>query len=402
MKPIQELLQIRKQKGYEIANTKKVVMNGYKWVVPSQNSNKTYDVILRLDKSVCTCPDFVERGLKCKHIFAVEITTSKTLNQDGTTTIVQTKKITYSQNWKAYDKSQIEEKDKFLELLGELIETIPEPNYVFGRPKMPMRDLLFASALKVYTQFSLRRFSSDMRMAKDKGFIDNTPCYSMISKFMRNEELMPLLQKLITLTALPLRSVESQFAIDSSGFRTTRFNEYCVEKHGIRKEHKFIKAHICIGTKTNVITAVKITDENGADCPQFIPLSKETFESGFLIGEMSGDKAYSSRDNIGYIDQIGGTAFIPFKTNATGKPRGKSHKWRDMYHYYMLNRDEFMEHYHKRFNVESTFNMVKSKFNDSLKSTTPIAQFNELLLKLLCHNIVVVIHEQNEVNMRCA
>ena len=30
---------------------------------------------------------------------------------------------------------------------------------------------------------------------------------------------------------MPLKAVETKFAIDSSGFRTTKFNDYCRETH---------------------------------------------------------------------------------------------------------------------------------------------------------------------------
>ena len=157
---IQRQLQIRKQKGYEIAKQSKIVLNGQKWLVPSQSSSKKYEVILRLDKSVCTCLDFLERGIKCKHIFAVEIKLSKEINADGSITI--TKKITYPQNWALYNKGQIEEKSRFMELLSDLVNSVEESQgKAIRRPFMSIRDLLFASTLKVYTNFSLRRFMSD-------------------------------------------------------------------------------------------------------------------------------------------------------------------------------------------------------------------------------------------------
>jgi len=198
---------------------------------------------------------------------------------------------------------------------------------------------------------------------------------------------------------MPLRSVETKFAIDSTGFRTTRFNEYCKEKHNTGREHQWIKAHLCTGVKTNIVTSVEITDENGADCPLFIPLTERTYQNGFTIEEMSADKAYSSRDNYSYVDHIGGTAFIPYRSNATGKPRGKSHVWRKMFNYFTYNREEFLQHYHLRSNVESTNNMIKAKFTDVVRSKDKIAQTNEVLLKILCHNICVVIQEMHELGI---
>ena len=71
-----------------------------------------------------------------------------------------------------------------------------------------------------------------------------------------------------------------------------------------------------------------------------------------------------------------------------------------MYHYFQLNQEEFMAHYHKRSNVETTFHMIKAKFGDKLLSKNEVAQKNELLCKVLAHNIVVLIHEIEELGIR--
>ena len=36
-----------------------------------------------------------------------------------------------------------------------------------------------------------------------------------------------------------------------------------------------------------------------------------------------------------------------------------------MFHFFSLNRETFLSHYHKRSNVESTFSMIKAKFGDA-------------------------------------
>ena len=71
-----------------------------------------------------------------------------------------------------------------------------------------------------------------------------------------------------------------------------------------------------------------------------------------------------------------------------------------MYYYFMLNNDEFYDHYHKRSNVETTMHMIKSKFGDSVKSKTWTAQVNEVLCKVICHNICVVIQEMFELGIK--
>lgn len=67
---------------------------------------------------------------------------------------------------------------------------------------------------------------------------------------------------------------------------------------------------------------------------------------------------------------------------------------------FMYKNDEFCEHYHKRSNVETCFHMIKTKFEERLRSKSQLAQTNELLLKILCHNICVVIQEICELGIK--
>lgn len=64
-----------------------------------------------------------------------------------------------------------------------------------------------------------------------------------------------------------------------------------------------------------------------------------------------------------------------------------------------LRRDEFLRHYHRRSNVETTFHMIKSKFSSRIRSKTPIAQTNEVLCKVLCHNLCVLVQSVYELGI---
>jgi hypothetical protein len=101
------------------------------------------------------------------------------------------------------------------------------------------------------------------------------------------------------------------------------------------------------------------------------------------------------------------TPYIPFKVNSNAnvkvglgpnrtldarrRQKEQTALWRRMYHYYEFNREFFLQRYHKRSNVESTFSMIKAKFGDGLRSNTQTAQVNEALCKVLCHNICCLI-----------
>ena len=127
-------------------------------------------------------------------------------------------------------------------------------------------------------------------------------------------------------------------------------------------------------------------------------MAQTTKDNGFEIKEISADKAYSSRNNLSYVESIGGTAYIPFKSNSRAKPKG-SRIWNKMYHYFNMNKDDFMLHYHKRSNVEATFASIKRKLGDTLKSKNSTSQINELLCKIIAYNITVLIQEMYELGI---
>src|SRR5437588_7242065 len=66
----------------------------------------------------------------------------------------------------------------------------------------------------------------------------------------------------------------------------------------------------------------------------------------------------------------------------------------EAFHFFQFNQEEYMSRYHKRSNVESTFSAIKRKFGDSVASKTDAAMVNEVLCKILCHNLTCLIQEQ--------
>ena len=186
-KDVQLELYEREQRGMRIAATCKLTKKGQIWLVPSQSGHGRYTVRPDPEAPHCTCPDHETRGLKCKHLFAVEFAMKREEHSDGSTTITQTitvtetiQKPTYPQDWPAYNAAQTNEKDKFLSLLHDLCSGIPEPPPANGSPRIPLADAIFAACFKVYSTFSGRRFMSDLRDAQTKGFIGKVPHFNSI------------------------------------------------------------------------------------------------------------------------------------------------------------------------------------------------------------------------------
>jgi hypothetical protein len=389
----------REQRGLIIAATCRLnrLPDGT-WLVPSQTNRDVIAYRVDLEKKTCTCLDHTEGGFTCKHYYAASIVHKRDVLPDGTVietkTVTLTEKKVYKQDWPAYNKAQATEKRRVRVLLHDLCRRLPareRTKAVGGPTPHHPSDAVFAMAYKVYCGFSARRFSTDLLEAHEKGYISRPIPGMKVTAFMEDDYYTPILKELIGFSARPLRSVETAFAIDSSGFGSTRYERWFDHKYGVtRLRCEWVKTHIASGVKTNVVTAVRILDKDAADCPQFVPLVKET-KRHFEIGEVSADKAYLSVENFETVAECGGQAFIAFKSNSTGGVGGMFEK---AFHFFQFNQEEYMTHYHKRSNVESTFSAIKRKFGDSVMSKNPVAMVNEVLCKVLCHNLTCLIQEQ--------
>ncbi len=389
----QPLPTTREQRGREIAKRGGIKQIGTRYAVPSQ-SGSSGGYIVDLVEQTCTCPDYELRRKPCKHQEGVLFGLVWEDSMSAPAVETPAKRKTYSQNWSAYNKAQTTEKARVEMLLKSLCECIesPAPSARGGRPSLPLRDKIFASVMKVYSTLSGRRATSDIRDAAKRGHIEDAPHYNSVFRCLESEETTAILQQLIEESAAPLAVIENvagQFAQDSTGFSTTSYERWFSVKHQrIVSNHTWTKLHVMIGTATNVVTSAKVSSE--ADCPLLPELLRSTAQR-FRVAEVSGDKAYLSKENLEAIEAVGAVPFIPFKINSVGMA-SKSPHWRKMWAHFTLKSDDFLARYHRRSNVESTMNMIKSKFGGSVRSKLPTAQVNEVLSKVLCHNLACIVH----------
>jgi hypothetical protein len=298
-------------------------------------------------------------------------------------------------------------------LLRDLVEDLNEPHTPGsnGRPPIPLREQAFCTVKKLHSQLSSRRAHGLYDRAAQDGHIQRAPGFNTVSRFLNREDAASILRDLIRRSALPLAALDHTFAVDSTGFRSTTFSAYYGAKHGKDLPDSWVKAHICCGVKTHIVADAIITDvvgEGTGDSPNFRPLVESTAK-GFRVLEVVADKAYSSKDNLWAIKELGGEAFIPFKRgritpgafrsgSGHGVPgkHGSGRLWRQAYHYFQANPEMFYARYHQRSNVESVNAAIKRKFGETLKSKTLRAQQNEVLAKILAYNLTVLIHEMHE------
>jgi transposase len=354
-------------------------------------------VTLKEAAATCTCPDFELRRQRCKHIYAVEYTLTREQQPDGATAVTQTTRITYRQDWPVYNAAQTHERGHFLELLRGLCDGIIQPPQPLSRRRHLLTDVVFSVVYKVYFMRSGRRCMSDLRGEDLKPFLGKVPHYNSVFRRLEDPSLTPLLKTLIEESATPLKAVETDFAVDSSGFSTSALVHWYDDRYGRhRHERRWVKVHLMCGVHTHVVTSVEVTPTDSADAPQFAGLVATTAQR-FSVQEVSADKAYLSLDNLQVVAGIGAIAYILFKQRTTGvRPDAL---WNRMWHYYMFERETFLQHYLTRSSAETTFSMLKAKFGEVVRAKLPVAQVNEVLCKVLCHNICCLIQSLYELGL---
>lgn len=361
----------------------------FRKMFPVDDTPKPYDMIIDISKVSKKLFKVVEPAIKDKQ----EKLEDYEPNPYG-------EKKTYPQDWSAYNKAQMKEKIILVNILNELLDHIPFPEIKrVGRNPIPTRDKIFYLTLQAYNIKSSRRCIADLELCKQLGFIQKTPHFNTVLKCLNDPVLETYFKHMINVSGLPLQQVEDTFAVDASGFSTSQFDRWFDYKWGQAegKERRWRKVHITCGTKTNIITAINITAGKKADCPQFENLIENT-KKVFDIKEVSADKAYSSRHNLAVVSQLGGIAYIPFKSSTKGRPKG-DWIWRTMFDLYTKHNEEFRMHYHKRSNVETCFHMLKTKFGKHLRSKHEVSQNNEIMAKCLAQNICVLIQEMLELGV---
>jgi len=212
-----------------------------------------------------------------------------------------------------------------------------------------------------------------------------------------------VLTALIEESAKPLAAVESDFAIDSTGIGTTTYRRWYDHKWGKERSiQTWVKVHAMTGvTPTSSRRSARppksrLTPRNFRRCSR-APLSPSTcarsrvtrrtrpvvISGPYRLSALCSSSRSRTAHRIAHVAPRAGVR-RPLDADVALLP---------------VPPPEFLTHYHKRSNVETTFAMVKAKFGGSVRAKTPTAQVNEALLKFLCHNTVVLIQSIYELDL---
>jgi transposase len=246
---------------------------------------------------------------------------------------------------------------------------------------------------KIYTRLPWRIFNADMVRAFDMGYISTIPHRNSIAAYMCQPELTSILMNLITVTSAEFRLVETDFAVDSSGFGAGRVSWREIKDKPKKQRRDWMKAHIIYGIQSHIVTTVNVTSSDVHDSPM-LPFLLKQMTKHFKVRLVCADKGYASAQNLEAIEAIGAEPYIVFKDNATGETGGAT--WQRVFLSYQENQAEYDWNCRKRNAAETTFSTVKRRFGERVRSKDKVAIKNEVLGKFLCHNLCVLIKKMSE------
>lgn len=312
------------------------------------------------------------------------------------------KKPTYQRDWRRYDMSKEYEEDHFDVLAADIASLILQPVYDFGRPHLSLADVIYSLIRKAYTGQSRRIVMSSLRRAESKRLVTRAPSSGALTDYQKDPALTPILKHLIQQTTLPLWGLDNGvFASDGTGFSTRVYDRWFEHKWGKEaKRAQWVKAHCAFGTKTKIVTAVEVSTGNAHDSP-FLPDLIHTTLTNHEVTDMCVDLGYLDNEHFELADGLNIDLMIPFKSNSkeSSPDRRPDGPWERAYHYFHLHHEKFLERYHQRSISETGFSMIKGRFGGFVRGRTLTAQFNEVLCKVLAHNICCLITAMYEFDL---
>jgi transposase len=295
-------------------------------------------------------------------------------------------------DWRAYNLGQTSEKPMMLNIINALVRYLNIKTVArrVGRPPAQISDMIQSCLIKTCCGMSSRRNIGELELAELRRYIDYKPHFNSIINYMNDSAITQYLYEINSKIVELVAPLEKCLAIDSTGISSASQDRWVKVRLDFQKHREYRKLHVVAGVKTHIIAYAIVTDGACADSPQFANLLSGLSPS-FKPKAICADAAYLSKENAQIVANMGAKPFIKPRSNIRPKNNGCL-VWGNMIKLFVYNLEEFLKYYNLRVQVETTFSALKRKFNPYVKSKKPKAQENEILCKVICYNISVIIH----------
>ena len=190
-----------------------------------------------------------------------------------------------------------------------------------GRPRCALGTIVFSLVYNAYWGMSARRFEPQLESAVELGYLRfppspcpetcRVPSFNTVLRYLRSSWMTSILLELVTVSATPVRSIETEFAVDGTGWGVRlyeRWVDHRLDHENIRQG--WVKLHLISGVATNIVAGAVVSPSSHHDNPYFRVLVANAVQR-FDIVKVMADMAYSSRANHQLALDLGFELFVP-------------------------------------------------------------------------------------------
>lgn len=177
-------------------------------------------------------------------------------------------------------------------------------------------------------------------------------------------------------------------AVDSTGYEAGCVSSYFARKSG-RVKQTFPKLATVCDTRSYVNLAAQASIGPWPDCPSFKGLLHSA-RNRAAIAEILADAGYDSEANHEAAQALGIRSIIPPKIGRPSSNGPKGTRRNKLWRRFPRKR------YGGRAHVEGTYSQDKRRFGSQLRATSVKGQWSELLMKVLIHNVALLLCTQGK------
>jgi hypothetical protein len=278
--------------------------------------------------------------------------------------------------------------------------TLPEFSHRFSPKKFTQSQLFVCLVLKIFFKTDDRGIVELLKDSPDlcKAFhLLNVPHFTTLQKASKRLLTSSVADKLLESTVRAIQKNKKILlaAVDSTGLEAGHISKYFVRRKRVKQLEIYEETYYtrwpklgisCDCSNHMVLSAITVRGP-GVDVNQFeriVTPAAQKYDIDYILA----DAGYDSESNHRFArDHLNIESIIPAKI---GRPTLVSKPFKGKYR--ELMRTEFdKKTYGQRWQVETVMSMIKRNQGDALRSKTYWAQNREMILKVLTHNIGIIL-----------
>ena len=278
--------------------------------------------------------------------------------------------------------------------------TLPDYGHRFSPKKFTQAQLFTCLVLKIFFKTDYRGIAeilSDNPTLCETFNLSIVPHFTTLQKASNRLLKYSLVDKLLesTVKTMSPKKKIKLAAVDSTGLETRHISKYFVRRKRVKELEiyentqykRWPKLAVVCDCSNHMILSVLTIRGPGVDVNQFEKILTPTAHK-YAIDYILADAGYDSESNHRFArDDLHITSIIPPKSGRpTLYPKPFKGKYRE------LMRTEFdKKKYGQRWQVETVMSMIKRNQGECLSSKSYWSQNREMMLKVLTHNIGIIL-----------